>query len=58
MRGACLVALFGLIRPLKHTLDAHNHNLPQEVWSMIETYLGAHGAVLAADQDLMHPYLE
>jgi len=48
-------ALFGLIWPLKHTLDAHN--LPQEVWNIVDIYLIGQGATLAQDQRLSHPHL-
>ena len=46
-------ALFGLLGPLKHTLDANN--VPQEVWGMIETYLIGQGAMLVSNQQLQPP---
>ena len=49
-------ALFGLIWPLKHTLDAQN--LPGEVWNMIDVYLGSQGATLAQETHPTHPHLD
>ncbi len=48
-------ALFGLLWPLKHTLDAHN--LPQEIWGMVETYLIGQGATLGHEEHLTHPHI-
>ena len=49
-------ALFGLIWPLKHMLDAQN--LPAEVWNMLDVYLGAQGATLAQESRPTHPHLD
>lgn len=48
-------ALFGLIWPLKHTLDARN--LPAEVWNMIDVYLGSQGTLFAQESSPAHPHL-
>ena len=48
-------ALFGLIWPLKHTLN--EHNLPGQVWSMVDVYLGSQGATLAEETRPEHPHL-
>lgn len=48
-------ALFGLIWPLKHTLDAQN--LPGEVWNLIDVYLGSKGAMMVQETRPIHPHL-
>ncbi len=47
-------ALFGLIWPLKGLWD--RHELPQHVWSLIETYLVGQGATQVQAQRLAHPH--
>ncbi len=48
-------ALFGLLWPLKHTLDMHNQ--PDHIWNLVDTYLIGQGATLAGDERLTHPHL-
>jgi len=48
-------ALFGLIWPLKHAVDAQN--LPGEVWNLIDVYLASKGAMMVQETRPTHPHL-